>query len=205
MTIPPGLRELALNWLERNTQRNTLRSTPPETAFRDPGPFHGGETPKTHAPVEKHKRVPLFRALGNGTAEHPPPDAIEAERPAEHEAERWRHDFEERSAIREHDGGLSRVEAEASALADLAQQWRSENPLPASDRAACCHCGKPNPCTPVLARNGHAWMHARCWPPLNSAREKLAREAITMALGTAMAIAPKTTDAARGGGDASST
>jgi hypothetical protein len=30
---------------------------------------------------------------------------------------------------------------------------------------------------------------------LNSAREKLAREAITLALGTAMAIAPKTTDA----------
>ena len=183
MTIPPGLRELALNWLERNTQRNTLRSTPPETAFHDPDPFHGGETPKTHAPVEKHKRVPLFRALANGTAEHPPPDAIEAERPAEHEAERWRHDFEERSAIREHDGGLSLVEAEASALADLAKQWRSENPLPASDRAACCHCGKPNPCTPVLARNGHAWLHRECWAPMNKKRQAEAEFAIRSMLG----------------------
>jgi hypothetical protein len=111
------------------------------------------------------------------------------------EAQRWRDAYEEKAAIREHCGGLPRVEAEAAALNDLAGIWRSENPLPASDRAVCCHCDKPDPCTPVLARNGHAWMHARCWPPLNSAREKLAREAITLALGTAVAIAPKTNDA----------
>ncbi|MEQ1782250.1 MAG: hypothetical protein ABMA14_12875 [Hyphomonadaceae bacterium] len=119
-------------------------------------------------------------------------------------ARRWREAFEERAAIREHRGGLSRVEAEAAALNDLASVWRSENPLPASDSAACYHCGKLDPCRPHLAANGHVWLHEQCWEPLNAAREKLAREAINRALRTATAIAPKTTDAARGGGDASS-
>lgn len=117
----------------------------------------------------------------------------------------WRDAYEEKAAIREHRGGLQRVEAEAAALLDLASMWRGENPLPASDCAACCHCRKPAPCTPVLAAIGHAWLHEQCWAPVNSTREKLAREAIIQALGIANAVARETTDAARGGGDASST
>ena len=89
------------------------------------------------------------------------------------DAQRWRDAYEERAAIREHRGGVPRAEAEAAALNDLASIWRSENPLPASDSAACYHCGEPDPCTPVLARNGHAWMHARCWEPMNAARDEL--------------------------------
>lgn len=109
------------------------------------------------------------------------------------------------TAQRRLSSGLSRVEAEAAALLDLASTWRSENPLPASDSAACYHYGKSAPCRPHLANNDHAWLREQCWAPMNLAREKLAREAITLALGTAMAIAPKTTDAAIGGGDTSST
>ena len=99
------------------------------------------------------------------------------------EAERWRDAFEEKAAIREYEGGLSRAEAEAAALLDMATRWRGENPLPASDRAACCHCGKPNPCTPVLASDGHAWLHRECWAPMNEKRQTEAEFAIRSMLG----------------------
>ena len=121
------------------------------------------------------------------------------------EAQRWRDAFEEKAAIREYYGGLSQVEAEAAALRDMAARWRDENPLPASDRAACFHCGKSDPCKPHLAANGHVWLHEQCWEPLNAAREKVAREAIIEALGIANAVALETTDAAIGGGDTRST
>ena len=164
-----------------------------------------------------------LQAVGNDrlkcTSKGPPPpqllarlrdrkaDLIAALRAEDHrdhsidDAQRWRDAYEEKAAIRQYDGGLSRVEAEAAALLDMPTRWRSENPLPASDRAVCCHCGETKPDTPILADNGHAWLHEQCWAPMTAAREKLAREAINRALGTAVAIAPKTTDAARGDGD----
>jgi len=101
------------------------------------------------------------------------------------EAERWRDAFEEKAAIREHDGGLPRAEAEAAALLDMAARWRSENPLPASDRAACYHCGRPAPCTPVLSDNGHIWLHEQCWVPMNEKRQNEALAAVRALLGAA--------------------
>lgn len=98
------------------------------------------------------------------------------------EAMKWRDAYEEKAAIREHDGGLSRDEAEAAALLDMATRWRCENPLPASDRAACYHCGRPAPCTPVLAANGHAWLHQQCWAPMNERRQREALDAVTQML-----------------------
>lgn len=90
----------------------------------------------------------------------------------------WRELFEERAAIREHDGGLSRADAEAGALFDLAQRWRAMHPLPASLGATCVHCGEPEPCTPMLARGGHAWLHRACWAPMDNARRLQAEAAI---------------------------
>lgn len=58
------------------------------------------------------------------------------------DAMKWRDAYEEKAAIREHDGGLSRDEAEAAALLDMAARWLDENPLPASDSAACYDCDK---------------------------------------------------------------
>lgn len=113
---------------------------------------------------------------------------------------RWREYFEERAAVRQYDGGLSRAEAEAGALDDLAQQWRSENPLPASPpmlrvkpenlvetvaalrasaRGACYHCGEASPDTPVLADTGHVWLHRECWAPMNEKRQEEALQAVT--------------------------
>ncbi len=110
----------------------------------------------------------LERATG-----HSPPFAAGAQ---------WRDYFEERAAIREHDSGMSRADAEAGALADCVARWRALNPLPASGDGACVQCGKARPDTPVLARGGHAWLHRECWAPMNAARENEAHEAVLAAL-----------------------
>src|SRR5262249_42004819 len=47
-------------------------------------------------------------------------------------AEDWRSFFEERAAITEFDGGLSRTEAEAKALACCIVEWLNPNPIPAA-------------------------------------------------------------------------
>jgi hypothetical protein len=71
------------------------------------------------------------------------------------------------------------------ALADLATRWRSENPLPANDAAACAHCGTRGPDTPVLARGGHAWLHKACWGPMDAARQREALGTVQALLGSA--------------------
>lgn len=94
----------------------------------------------------------------------------------------WRDYFEERASIREHDGGVSRADAEAGALADCVQRWRALNPLPASGDGVCVHCGEGRPDTPVLARGGHAWLHRECWEPMNAARNAAARRVVLAAI-----------------------
>ena len=96
--------------------------------------------------------------------------------------EDWRYHFEERAAIREYDGGLSRPEAEAGAFADCVARWRALNPLPASESRTCVHCRRDYADTPVLARGGHAWLHGSCWEPMNAARDEVARQAVTALL-----------------------
>lgn len=101
-------------------------------------------------------------------------------------SERWRDLFEERAAVREFAGGLSLADAEAAALGDLAQIWQCENPPPPNDGRACAHCGKPGPCTPVLAgEGGRAWLHRDCWEPMNAGREQDALKALRLLLGPA--------------------
>lgn len=97
----------------------------------------------------------------------------------------WRDLFKERAAIREHDGGASRAEVEAGALADLTARWRAMHPLPASTDAACVHCGGPDACTPVLAKGGGAWLHRECWAPMNASRQAQALAAVKAMLGDA--------------------
>jgi hypothetical protein len=120
------------------------------------------------------------RCIGNEGAQHP----AEHERTA-HDRAGWRDYFEERAAIREHDGGLSRAEAKAGALGDCVTRWRALNPLPASGDGACVHCGEARPDTPVLARGGHAWLHRECWAPMNAVRNEMAFAAVRALLGHA--------------------
>ncbi len=97
-------------------------------------------------------------------------------------ADGWRDYFEERAAIREYDGGLSRADAEAGALADCVARWCQLNPLPASGDDACVHCGGVGPDTPTLAPGGHAWLHRACLYPMNRAQDAVARAAVLAAL-----------------------
>ncbi len=165
--VMADLRDMAKAWLERNAP-----GTPPMQQGVPPPKVHG--TPQTQGGHKKGVGVPPFHPLGVERWNTSP----QAERSAEHIAERWRDLFEERAAIREHDGGLSRTYAEAGALADLARRWRSENPLSASDSTACAHCGKRGPDTPVLARGGHAWLHKACWGPMDAARQREALDTV---------------------------
>ena len=98
-------------------------------------------------------------------------------------SEDWRDYFEERAAVREYDGGLLRIDAEAAALVDCVARWRSLNPLQASESRTCIHCGRAGSDTPVLARGGHAWLHRDCWDPMNAARDAIARQAVVALLG----------------------
>lgn len=125
----------------------------------------------------------------------PPPDliaalkanklAILAALSAPSDAGGWRDYFEERAAIREYDGRMSRADAEAGAIADCVARWRALNPPPASGDGACVQCGKTGPDTPVLARDGHAWLHRECWGPMNTSRNERAFAAVRALLGDA--------------------
>jgi hypothetical protein len=104
------------------------------------------------------------------------------------EASRWRaHDwhtyFEERAAIREHDGGLTRREAEHLAFDDTLTQWLRLNPPLLSYRGSgCIHCGAPsehsNTLVPVVTGGSRVWVHDWCWTSWTAALRQEARKAM---------------------------
>jgi hypothetical protein len=98
-------------------------------------------------------------------------------------AEDWRAYFEERAAVREYDGGLTRAEAERLALEDTVDLWLACHPAaPTSDQAGCAHCGRRerdgDALLPILARDGHTWVHDGCWAAWHQRRRKQARAAL---------------------------
>jgi len=154
--------------LFKHAASSRISGTPPRnepTELTEPTPDAGGDP-------ERKGFVSSVSCQVGGLSENQVSD----------EAMKWRDAFEEKAAIREYDGALSRAEAEAAALLDMATRWRRENPLTASDRAACYHCGKPDPCTSVLALNGHAWLHRKCWEPMNEKRQREALDAMMLLL-----------------------
>ena len=98
--------------------------------------------------------------------------------------EDWRAYFDERSAVREYDGGLTRAEAERLALEDTVDLWLACHPAaPTSDQAGCAHCGRRerdgDALLPILARGGHTWIHDGCWSAWYQSRRARAREALS--------------------------
>lgn len=79
----------------------------------------------------------------------------------------WRAFFEERAGIAEYDGGMSRPEAEALALACCVSEWLNLRPrISQPDRCASCQAGEVSgdPLIPFgTESNGHTWLHQRCW------------------------------------------
>ncbi len=84
------------------------------------------------------------------------------------DAEDWRAFFDERAGIAEHDGGLSRIDAERQAFECCVMEWLWRNPPPASGSERCAHCGEPigepgRDGLPFLTGDGgHAWLHSGC-------------------------------------------
>jgi hypothetical protein len=84
-------------------------------------------------------------------------------------AEDWRLFFEERAAIAEFEGRLSRTEAEAQALACCIVEWLNRNATPSAP-GRCVWCDQ--------APGTHIWLHAECWPSWQDTRRSQAREAL---------------------------
>ncbi len=97
--------------------------------------------------------------------------------------EDWHDFYEERAAIAEYDGGLSRAEAETLAFECCLSAWRNSHP-PQSDPGTCPQCGQQIPadgagCVPVLAGpDMHVWIHDRCHEPWVLMRRRQAEVAL---------------------------
>lgn len=99
-------------------------------------------------------------------------------------ADDWRAFFNERAAIAEHDGGLSRPEAEARAYECSVAHWCNLIPPPATTGDDCPVCGNPlgETAIPVLRPGGgHLWLHSACVQPFNIHRRDEARRALAEA------------------------
>ena len=89
-------------------------------------------------------------------------------------AEDWRTFFDERAAIVEFDGGLSRAQANAHALEYCVIEWLNRNPAQ-SVPGRCLGCGDGNrrgdPLLPFgTETSGHVWLHGTCWPEWHQLR-----------------------------------
>jgi hypothetical protein len=89
--------------------------------------------------------------------------------------EDWQVYFDERAAIAEFDGRLSRAEAEARAFECCLSEWLNRNPV-CSSPGHCLECGgrehKWDMLLPYGTESlGHAWLHSRCWETWHAKRK----------------------------------
>ena len=80
----------------------------------------------------------------------------------------WKAFFDERAGIAEHDGGLSRQEAEALGFQHCVVEWLMRHPVQSSP-GLCFGCGRGDEQAGIVVpfgmeASGHAWLHAACWP-----------------------------------------
>ena len=106
-------------------------------------------------------------------------------------AEDWQAFFDERAGIAEHDGGMSRNEAEAQALECCVSGWLDRHPEPSSS-GRCAWCEVAETAGSVVVPYGtqsHTWVHPECWAPWFQRRRGQAQAALI-----AMGIMPSTPD-----------
>jgi hypothetical protein len=82
-------------------------------------------------------------------------------------AEDWHAYFDERAAIAEFDGGLTRRQADERAFSCCVSEWLNRNPVSSSPNK-CPGCkGDEQPHNPLLPFGaeppGNAWLHSSCW------------------------------------------
>ena len=90
-------------------------------------------------------------------------------------ADDWRAYYDECAGIAEFDGGLPRDQAEARAFACCVSEWLNRNPVRSSP-GRCLGCGQfDQPHDPLVPfgtdKNGHAWLHQRCWSAWHEGRK----------------------------------
>jgi hypothetical protein len=90
-------------------------------------------------------------------------------------AEDWQVFFDERAAIVEFDGGLSRAEAEAHAFDCCVVEWLNHNPEH-SPAGPCLDCGDcdhtDDPLLPYGTEiSGRGWLHSSCWRAWHEGRK----------------------------------
>ncbi len=115
---------------------------------------------------DAREAVPLSHALETGTVGQAV--AGSAPRRSTWDAEDWQAHFDERAGIVEHDGGLSRADAERQAFECCVVEWQWRNPPPDSGPERCAHCREPldelgRDSLPYLTGDGsHTWLHSGC-------------------------------------------
>ena len=85
---------------------------------------------------------------------------------AQWDVDDWRAYFDERAGIVEFDGGPSRADTEARAMACCVAKWLNRHPFRSSpDRCHACGDGPEREAlVPFGTTNtGHVWLHGRCW------------------------------------------
>ncbi len=101
------------------------------------------------------------------------------------DAEDWQAYFHERAGIAEHDGGLSRIDAERQAYECCIMEWLWRNPPPTSGSERCARCHEPldelgRDSLPFLTGDGgHNWLHTGCYGDWTARRRALAVAAFT--------------------------
>jgi hypothetical protein len=91
-------------------------------------------------------------------------------------AEDWLAYFDERAAIAEFDGGLSRPEAEARAFQSCTAEWLGQHPVSSKADDGCVICGDGDRANDGLLPTGlgggleRVWLHRDCIPVWHSAR-----------------------------------
>jgi hypothetical protein len=75
--------------------------------------------------------------------------------------------FDERAAIAEFDGGLTRSQAEERAVEFCIAMWLNRRPAESAP-GHCAWCGRPEApggaVVPIGVGDFHTWLHPRCWP-----------------------------------------
>jgi hypothetical protein len=114
--------------------------------------------------------------------------------------EDWQAFFDERAGIAEHDGGLSRADAQARAYECCVAEWLIRNPA-SSEPGCCAWCGGEDSthCQVVpfgTGDIGHTWLHSGCWPAWYADRREQAVEGLAGAGITPAGLGNSTTSRA---------